>query len=170
VASEHPELLRSVTLAEPIIAALLANSPERKSVLADQGKTVAAVSGAVKAGDSVQAIKLYFEAANNQGAGAFEKQPDAIRRMILENARTVPLMIAAPAPPAVSCGSLGGLKVPTLVVGGKQSAQFYSLINEEVVRCTPGSRMVRIPQATHWMSMHNPAAFNEALLQFLAQH
>jgi len=131
---------------------------------------VAAVAGAVKAGDSVQAIKLFFEAANNQGAGALEKQPEAIRRMILDNARTAPLMIAAPATPAVSCASLGGVKVPTFVEGGEQTARFYSLINEEVVRCTPGSRMVRIRHATHWMSMQNPAAFNEALLQFVAQH
>jgi hypothetical protein len=27
-----------------------------------------------------------------------------------------------------------------------------------------------IPQATHLMSHQNPAAFNEALLHFLAQH
>jgi pimeloyl-ACP methyl ester carboxylesterase len=43
------------------------------------------------------------------------------------------------------------------------------LINEVVVRCIPGSRLVTIPKATHPMSIQNPAAFNEALLQFLAQ-
>ena len=90
--------------------------------------------------------------------------------MILDNAKTVPLLIAAPATPAVSCATLGGVKVPTLVVGGEQTQRYYSLINEVVVRCLPGSRLVSIPQATHWMSIQNPAAFNEALLRFLSQH
>ena len=33
----------------------------------------------------------------------------------------------------------------------------------------PGSRLVVIPAAAHLMSYQNPAAFNEALLDFLAR-
>jgi pimeloyl-ACP methyl ester carboxylesterase len=170
VASEHPELLRSVTLAEPGLGALLVDIPEGKAALDDRGKALAAVGGAVKAGDAVQATKLFFDWANNQGAGAFDKQPEFLRQMILDNARTVPLLIAAPAPPAVTCATLGGVKAPTLVVGGEQTLRYFALINEVVVRCIPGSRLVTIPQATHPMSIQNPAAFNEVLLQFLVQH
>ncbi len=170
VASEHPELLRSLTLAEPAIGALLADIPEGKPALDDRGKALAAVGGAVKAGDAVQATKLFFDWVNNQGAGAFDKQPEAVRQMILDNARTVPLLMAAPAPPAVSCTTLGGVKAPTLVVGGEQTPRYFALINELVVRCMPGSRLVTIPNATHPMSIQNPAAFNAALLQCLAQH
>jgi pimeloyl-ACP methyl ester carboxylesterase len=170
VAVEHPELLRSLTLAEPGIGALLTDMPEGKLALDDRGKALAAVREAVKAGDAIQATKLFFEWVNNQGAGAFDQQPEAVRQIILDNARTVPLLLAAPAPPAVSCATLGGVKVPTLVIGGEQTPRYFSLINEVVVRCIPGSRLVTIPQATHPMPIQNPAAFNEALLQFLAQH
>ena len=170
VASEHPELVRSLTLAEPGIEALLADIQEGKTVLDDWGKALAPVGGAVKAGDAVQATKLFFDVVNNQGAGAFDKQSETVRQMILDNARTVPLLIAAPPPPAVSCATLGGVKAPTLVVGGERTLRYFALINEVVVRCMPGSRLVTIPQATHPMSIQNPAAFNEALLQFLAQH
>jgi pimeloyl-ACP methyl ester carboxylesterase len=90
--------------------------------------------------------------------------------MILDNARTVPLLLAEPAPPAVSCATLSGVKAPTLVIGGEQTPRYFSLINEVSVRCIPGSHLVTIPQATHPMSIQNPAAFNAALLQFLAQH
>jgi pimeloyl-ACP methyl ester carboxylesterase len=77
--------------------------------------------------------------------------------------------LAAPPPPAISCATLGGVKAPTLVIGGEQTSRYFSLINEVVVRCVPGSRLAIIPKATHPMSYQNPAAFNEALLQFLAQ-
>jgi len=170
VAVEHPELLRSLTLAEPAIGTLLTDLPEGKPALDDRLKVLAAAREVVKAGDAVQATKLFFEWVNNQGAGAFDKQPEAVRQIILDNARTVPLALAAPAPPAVSCATLGGVKVPTLVIGGEQTPRYFSLINEIVVRCLPGSHLVTIPNATHPMSLQKPAAFNEALLQVLAQH
>jgi pimeloyl-ACP methyl ester carboxylesterase len=169
VASEHPALVRSLTLLEPALGALLADIPEGKPVRAEFGKAFAPIRTAAKAGEAEQATKLLFDLVNNQGAGAFDRLPEAARQRRLDNARTVPLMVSAPPPPAISCATLGGVKAPTLVVGGEQTLRFFSLINEVVVRCIPGSRLVIIPQATHPMASQNPAAFNRALLEFLAQ-
>jgi len=171
VAMEHPQLLRSLTLAEPAIGALLVGMPEAKPALEDREKIVGAAGAAVQSGDAVQATKLFFDWVNNEGPGAFDKQPDALRQMLLDNANTLPLSRVSPAsppPPAISCATLGGVKLPTLVIGGEHTRPYYSLINEIVVRCIPGSRMVTIPKATHPMNYQNPGAFNEALLQFLA--
>jgi pimeloyl-ACP methyl ester carboxylesterase len=60
------------------------------------------------------------------------------------------------------------VQVPTLVVGGEHTLRPFALINAVVVQGIPGSRLVVISQATHLMSYQNPAAFNEALLHFLA--
>jgi hypothetical protein len=54
--------------------------------------------------------------------------------------------------------SSGGVKAPTLVMGGEQSLRYHTLINEVIMQCIPGSRMVVIPQATHCMSHRNPMA------------
>ena len=169
VASEHPELVHSLTLVDPGIAALLGDIPEAKPLLEDRGTALAPVGAAAKAGDATQATKLLFDWVNNQGAGALDKQPEPLRQMVLDNARTVPVFLSAAPPPAVSCATLGAVKVPTIVVGGEQTRRYYSLINEVVVRCIPGSRPVLIPKATHFSSYQNPSAFNDALLQFLAQ-
>jgi len=80
VASDHPELVRSLTLAEPALGALLADLPEAKPALDDRNKGMAPVVAAVKAGDSVQGVKLFFDWVNNQGAGAFDKQPESLRQ------------------------------------------------------------------------------------------
>ena len=168
VASDHPELVRTLTLAEPGLGALLAALPDAKPALDDRNKGMTPVVAAVKAGDSVQAVKFFFDWVNNQGAGAFDKQPEPLRQMVLDNARTVPPFVSAP-PPSISCTTLGRVKAPTLIMGGEQSQRFFSLINEVTVRCIPGSRLVIIPMATHPLPYQNPAAFNEALLQFLAQ-
>ena len=169
VVLEHPDLVRSLTVLEPGLVSLLADVPEAKPEIDARRKAFEPIGTAAKAGETVQAAKLLFDSVNNQGAGAFDKQPEAVRQMILDNARTVPLLIAAPAPPAVSCATLGGVKAPTLVASGERTRRYYALLSKAVVRCIPGSRLVTIPKATHPMSIQNPAAFNEALLQFLAQ-
>ena len=89
--------------------------------------------------------------------------------MCLDNARTVPLFLSAPPPPALSCAMLGSVKAHTLVIGGEGTRRYYSLINETVVRCIPGSRLETIPNAKHLMSTQNPEAFNQTLLSFLSQ-
>jgi len=59
--------------------------------------------------------------------------------------------------------------VPTLVISGELSPRSRILIDEIIVKYIPGSRLVVIPAAAHLMSYQNPAAFNEALLDFLAR-
>ena len=169
VALEYPDLVRSLTVLEPPIDELLVDLPEAQPVRDAWRQAFEPIRTAAQAGKAIQATKLFFELANYQGAGTFETQPEAFCQMILDNARTVPLQLAAPRPPALSCATLGGVKAPTLVVHGEQTPHYMALISEVVVQCIPGSRLVVIPQATHLMSHQNPTAFNEALLHFLAQ-
>jgi pimeloyl-ACP methyl ester carboxylesterase len=169
VALEHSDLLRSLTVLEPGLVSLLADVPEAKPEIEERRKAFQPIATAAKTGETVQATKLLFEWVNNEGAGAFDKQPETVRQMFLDNARTVPLALSTPRAPAVTCATLGGVKAPTLVAGGERTRRYYSLINAALVRCIPGSRLVTIPKATHPMSIQNPAAFNEVLLQFLAQ-
>jgi esterase len=105
---------------------------------------------------------------SNQGPGTFEKYSDAFRQMFLDNARTLPLAFSVPFP-ETSCAKLGGVKVPTLVVGGDQTLRIFSSINDAIVRCIPGSRLAIVPKATHVVSHQHPAAFNDVLLKFLAK-
>jgi len=169
VALRHPDLVRSLTVLEPPIDELLIDLPEAQPVRDEWRKAFEPIRAAAQAGEAIQAAKLFFELANNQGPGGFDTQPEAFRRMILDNARTVPLQLFAPRPPAISCTTLSGVKAPTLVVGGEQTPRNLALINEVVVQCIPSSSLVVVPRATHLMSHQNPAAFNDALLRFLAR-
>ena len=166
VALDHPDLVRSVTLAEPAIGTLLADLPEGKAPLDDRAQVLAQVRAAVNAGDALQATKVLFEWVDNEGPGTFDRQPEAVHQMFRDNARTLPLLLAAP-PPALSCATLGGVKASTLVIEGERTRRFFALIDEVVVRCLPGSRLVTIAQATHPMFVQQPGAFNDALVQFL---
>jgi pimeloyl-ACP methyl ester carboxylesterase len=139
----------------------------------DEGKYYSAVTHAADLAaflGALQATKVLFEWVDNEGPGTFDRQPEAVHQMFRDNARTLPLLLAAPPPPALACATLGGVKAPTLVIDGERTRRFFSLISEVVVRCIPGSRLVTIAQATHPMFVQQPAAFDEVLVSFLAQH
>jgi len=91
VVLEHPHLVRSLTVLEPGLVSLLADVPEAKPEIDERRKAFEPIGTAAKAGETVQATKLLFDWVNNEGAGAFDKQPEAVRQMFLDNARTVPL-------------------------------------------------------------------------------
>jgi pimeloyl-ACP methyl ester carboxylesterase len=168
VALEHSDLVQSLTVLEPPLDDLLDDLPEAEPVRDEWRKGFELVRLAAKAGEAIRATRLFFELANNEGSGALDSQSEPFRQMVLDNARTVPLALSAPQP-AFSCAKLAGVKAPTLVVSGEQSPRSRTLINEVIVRCIRGSRLVVIPEAAHLMSHQNPTAFNETLLHFLAR-
>jgi pimeloyl-ACP methyl ester carboxylesterase len=169
VALEHPDLLRSLTVLEPPLHDLLDDLPEAEPVRDEWKKAFEALRMVAQTGDSIRATKLFFELVNNEGPGAVDTQPEPLREIVLDNARTVPLALSA-RPPAFSCATLRGIRLPTLVVSGEQSPRSLILIDKIIAECINGSRLAVIPEAAHLMSYQNPAAFNCALLDFLARH
>jgi pimeloyl-ACP methyl ester carboxylesterase len=167
VAAERPELFRSLTLAEPALFSLLTD-PEAKPAIDAFNKGVQEVVGLEKAGDRKGALRVFVALVTGAGADSIDKLPEPFRRVVEENGGTLPLLFSSPLE-AVSCDTLRAVKTPTLVVEGARTPDFFRLIDKAVVSCIPGSRLVTIPDASHPMSAENPAAFNEALLEFLAK-
>lgn len=170
LAQRRPELVRSLTLAEPSLPSLIADLPEGKAALAARANAFEPIVAAVRGGDAVRAAALFFEYVNHRGPGAFDRLPDETRGMILDNARTVALLLdalAAGPPPDVSPVMVAQIAAPTLLVEGAQTLRYYTLINDVVAAALPRCTRRVIPDATHLMTSQNPVAFNTALLAFL---
>jgi pimeloyl-ACP methyl ester carboxylesterase len=103
----------------------------------------------------------------NGQPGTFETLPPATRSMFLDNARTIPLQFGAPPPPALSCAQLGQIKVPVTVAKGELTRATFRILADTASRCMPGSRLVVVSQGRHAAPALTPAAFNDALLDFL---
>ena len=74
-----------------------------------------------------------------------------------------------PTAPELTCGDLGGISAPTLVIGTEHGMPYSRRIVERVAECIPGARLVTLPTATHFVSYQDPSAFNEVLLAFLGE-
>lgn len=62
---------------------------------------------------------------------------------------------------------LGDIRVPTLVLCGRDDAWSPLSRHEEMTRTIRGSRLVAIPECGHMSTMERPRAVNEALLEWL---
>jgi pimeloyl-ACP methyl ester carboxylesterase len=169
VATREPALVRSLTLAEPALFSLLADQPEDKPALEAWSTAVTPVVAAVKAGDTVSATRRLLGVVNGDFGNDFDSQPAALRQVLLDNARTLSLLFTAP-PVTISCDTLRSVKIPTLLIRGEHTPQFFSRTNDAVGRCIGASQKAVIPTASHVMSSQNAAAFNQAVLSFVDKH
>lgn len=161
LATQRPDLVRSLFLNEPALATIVTDPADQKT-LAEERKGLASAVAASKGNEQAQALRLFADWANDQ-PGSFEALPSTMRNVHLENARTIPAQLAAPPPPAISCSQLAQLKVPVTVAKGQQSRPFYTILADTTHRCIPGSRLIVIPNARHMAPVQNTSAFNAAL-------
>jgi hypothetical protein len=57
----------------------------------------------------------------------------------------------------------------TLAIGAEYCIPYSRRILDALAKCIPASRLVVIPRVTLVVSYQEPAVFNEAVLDFLAQ-
>lgn len=169
MALQHPELVRAVFVQEPTIAAKAVADPDVQGILKKEMGGMASAREAAKAGKADEATQLFADWTNGQ-PGGFDALPPETRSMHLANGRTVALHFAAAPPPKVSCADLGQMKRPLAITHGELTRPFFKILAETAHNCVPGSQLIPIPDARHAATSQNPAAFNTALLTFLAGH
>jgi pimeloyl-ACP methyl ester carboxylesterase len=169
-ALKNPALVRTLTLHEPALLSVLpADSTEGKAAREDRSKFISAAIAANKAGDPNRTTRLFFEGVYQLGPGGFDRLPEATRAMLLDNARTAPLLFGAPTPPPITCDALKTFTRPTLVTHGEKTHAYYKLINEGVSKCVPGAQQVSFSGLVHNAPSADPAAFTAALFEFMSK-
>ena len=169
-ALRNPALVRTLTLHEPEAPSVLpADSAEGKAAREDQAKFYSAAIEANKAGDPVRTTRLFVEGVFQLEPGGFDRLPEATQTMLLDNARTAPLMFGAPPPPAITSDALKTFTRPTLVTHGEKTQAFFKLISESISKCVPGAQSVSFPNLIHNAPSADPVAFTAALFEFLAK-
>jgi pimeloyl-ACP methyl ester carboxylesterase len=172
LARDHPTLVRSLVLAEPPILRLLASTEagdaERRAFSAN------ALDGARRSfarGDSVAALRAYYDGV--YGRGRFDALLPAARADVLAHAfelRQEMLANREQYLPPVSCGELGRVTTPVLLVRGERSPRVFQLISDELARCLLSETTVVIAGAAHPPNAANGASFNQMVARFLASH
>jgi pimeloyl-ACP methyl ester carboxylesterase len=169
-AVREPSLVRSLILYEAgVISVLRAESPEGKMAREDRASMFGPVGAAASTGDFTNAAKLLQEVVFQLRPGEFNSLPKDLQTVLLDNARVLPLMLAAPPPPAITCDTLKDFTRPTLVMRGEKARPFWALTSKAIAECVPGAKQVILQKVHHDGPYRDPAGFTAALFEFIAR-
>jgi pimeloyl-ACP methyl ester carboxylesterase len=173
LARAHPELVRSLVLAEPPMFPLLAGSELGDSVRsAFYSNTLDPARRAFARGDSVAGVRTLYDGLSG-GFGRFDHLPPATRADLLAHSfelRREMLANREQYLPAVSCAELGRVATPVLLLRGDRSPRAFQLISDELARCMQSDTTVTIPGSGHPVHTGNPAYYNQVVSRYLAAH
>jgi pimeloyl-ACP methyl ester carboxylesterase len=169
---DHPQLVRSLVLAEPPIFPLLTGSEAGDSARrAFYTYSFDPARAAFARGDSVAGLRVFYDATN--GRGRFDQLSSAARADVLAHAfemRHEMLASREQYYPTVSCAELARITTPVLLVRGERSPRMFQLITDELARCLRNDTTVIIPGAGHPPNAANPSYYNQVVARFIMTH
>jgi len=170
LAVKHPEMVRSLVLAEPPVHGWMRDSPDGAPVYREFMTTIhEPVAAAFKAGDDQGAMRIFLDGI--AGTRRFDNLPPEGRAAVMQNSRFFKAITSSSDPfPDLSKEKVKRLRIPILIVTGENTIKLHKLVNEELARLLPNAERAIIPKAGHGSPRENPQAFNEAVLKFLANH
>jgi len=169
VARDHPEVIRSLTLAEPSLVPLLKTTPEGDALLTAAITRSIATSEAFKQGNDEEGVRRFVNGV--LGEGSYEKLPPPVLKRVMDNVQELKGEVSSQdLYPPTTCDDVQKVKAPTLLVDGELSPKMFHVIDDMLEHCLPSVERATIPAASHQMEVENPQAFNETVLAFIAKH
>ena len=177
LAVKHPELVRSLVLAEPPVLRWLPKIDGGKPLFTefmrvvwepatrgfrkgDTAGVTAAVNGFGELGYSGTDQKMTFSAL-----------PSEYQSVLLENAAEwKALTMSRDAFPSLSFGEVRRIETPTLLLSGQRSLKLANLIDGNLDRLLPHARRIILAGATHEMWNEYPEECRQAAIAFMDTH
>ena len=170
VAIAKPELVRSLTLMEPVLlsvarqdAPALAEANQRKSEPFHKP---------LRAGDFEEAARAFNRDWGVQGGPRWPEMPEQTRNAMIRGVRVV--TAGGPAvyedrPGLMKPGGLDRANMPVLLLRGADTEPVIAAVNDGLVRRLKNARNVSIPGAGHMLPITHPALTAEALRAFFPE-
>lgn len=166
VAKRHPDVVRTLILADPGGAdTLLPETPESQKLAQEAEVRRSNMRKAVVAGDMEGAARILVDAVN--GPGAWAQMSDDRKQRVLDNVGTGTPVDERP---PMSCEDIKKFDFPIFYVGGERSPKRFGAVMAAMRACKDAREPIVIPNAAHSMNIANPAAFNAAVLGFVSEH
>jgi len=166
VAGRHPDLVRALVLAEPggELDESLGGAPGARG---RQAGAFAEAAALIAAGDEEGGLRRVAE--HTGGPGAWERRPEERKAIARANARTLLGQMRENRAPYTRAAA-AAIRAPTLLLYGADTLPNFVANVRALGAAIPDARIAMIPNATHGLPYEQPAAFNAAVLDFLAAH
>ncbi|QOG22518.1 MULTISPECIES: alpha/beta fold hydrolase [Bradyrhizobium] len=168
-AATHPDMVVSLAVNEPPALGILNGLPDGSDMLKELGATLAPAREALKIGDVQRGIPLFVNGVG--GPGAYERRSEAHQKMNLDNVASYQADATTKRPrPVFTCDMAKAIAAPTLLSATERSPRFFHRIVDQLERCLPNNERIEIAASSHTAPWENPAAYDQAVLAFMAKH
>jgi pimeloyl-ACP methyl ester carboxylesterase len=179
-AVRHPQLVRSLVLAEPPVLTLFTSIPPRPSellwllvrrprtalaILSFGARAYAPAQKAFRRGDDEGAMQRM--AHGLLGRDAYERLPEERKQQARENLNTLRAQVLGAGFPPLNDDDVRGVAAPTLLMTGARSPAYPLRLVDRLQQLLPNAERVEIAGASHLMHEENAAAVNQTILGFL---
>jgi len=166
IAQNYPDRVRKLVLSEPggALDPALSADAEEVNKRFEPGSFQTQAVERIRAGDIDGGLQIFFDAVS--GPGAWERTPELAKQFTHDNAMTLLGQIRETRVPFTR-EAAQAVKAPTLLVLGGLSPPMFGQIIDALAAAIPNAQRVTIADATHTMNVIKPAAYNEAVLNFL---
>ena len=175
LAARHPELVRTLVLAEAPAVSLLehlegAQAATGKRMFADiQERMVKPMQAAFQQGDREAGLRTFINYVLDDPK-AWEKMPKDAHQDMLDHAHEWDVMMTTGELfPVIEPQAVRMITAPALLLSGEKSYPFLGLIDEELTHLLPHGRQIILHGATHRMWFEQPEACRNAVLEFLRE-
>lgn len=180
-ALKHPELVRTLVLAEPPAFTLIFenlqspldlffHSPSTAVALMELvNKALIPAQDAIRRGDSEQAVKIFIDGAAGK-EGAFEQLPGLVRSMLIENRTSLKGEIDSVITTKFSREDASHITAPVLLAKGELSPKIMTQIIDILAETLPNNEVVAVQGASHASPFEKMEEFNERVFEFLTKH
>lgn len=166
LARTRPDLLRGLIIYEPVIDALIDPTSNPEPPPEDEGLDFSGVLAKLDAQDIDGAAAVLFETVLEKNPGEFQTEPSMLQRIVLDNARTVPVDMA-PDQPVVDCDFLKEIIVPGLILYGETTNPPWQYMSKRYADCLPDSERVEVKNANHDGPLSQPEQVVERIDTFI---
>ncbi len=169
-AIEHPELVRTLVVAEPPVLRWASLTPDGDAAwtrfLAVMWKPAAA---AFRAGDAAGAMQIITDSF--AGSGTWDRLRPLVRERLLRNARDwEAFTTSSDCFPALDRARVAALAMPVLMLSAERTVEIHRIVDDVLAATLPAPERIHIAGATHDLWADRPDACREATLDFLARH
>jgi len=165
LAARRPELFRSLIIHEPPLLAIV-EDPEVRPLMDEVQRKSDVVIGRLRAGDIAGGARQFVEEIA-LGPGAWDQLPSEVRETFKKNASTWVNEGEDPAWATLDLQSLSAFSRPSLLSGGDQSPQFFSVIIRKLAEALKGSSRHVFRGAGHVPHLTNADEYVRTLTSFI---
>lgn len=168
LAAKHPELVRSMVLADPApLDQMLPKTRDANAETRNRKMIVTAAVERIQRGDVDGGLELFTDAVSMPGN--WSKLSESTKQARRDNAWSLKSLVADAQEP-FDYMDARKIDAPILLVTGDRSPRSYAIMHSALRSHLKWHQMITIPNASHGMYTDNPAMFNASVLDFLERN